>query len=90
LLVAKAAEATWTANGSMPPFTERDLRERVLPALGAVSLNLMQQPTGLANSSCSLIRRGLMSPHPRHWEALADLAQKAAGNLEANIEAHSC
>ena len=90
LLAAKAAEATWTANASVSPITDRDLRERVLPALGAVSLTLMQQVTGLSNSSCSRIRCGLMSPRPRHWQALADLAQKAAGNLEANTQAHSC
>lgn len=30
--------------------------------------------TGLTNASCSLIRRGLTVPHPRHWEAMADLA----------------
>lgn len=76
LLAAKAAEATWTANASVSPITERDLRERVLPALGAVSLTLMQQATGLANSSCSRIRRGLMTPHPRHWYALALLTEQ--------------
>ncbi len=76
LLAAKAAEATWTANASVSPITEKELRDRVLPALGAVSLNLMQQATGLANSSCSRIRRGLMTPHPRHWQALALLGEQ--------------
>jgi len=90
LLAAKAAEATWTANALVSPITEQELRDRVLPALSAVSLTLMQQATGLSNSSCSRIRRGLMSPHPRHWQALADLVQKAAGKLGTHTQALGC
>ncbi len=77
LLVAKAAEAAWASSGATCPVTEQQLREVVLPALREVSLTDMQQATGLANSSCSRIRRGLMAPHPRHWYALAQLADTA-------------
>ena len=75
LFAAKAAEATWTANALVSPVTEQQLREHVLPGLQAVELKLMQQATGLSNSACSRIRRGLMTPHPRHWQALAALTQ---------------
>jgi len=74
LLAAKAAEAAWASSGATCPVTEQQLHEVVLPALREVSLTDMQRVTGLANSSCSRIRRGLMTPHPRHWEALAELA----------------
>jgi len=78
VLAAKSAEAAWIAHGSVAPITERELRETVLPALGAVGLPLMQRATGLSSSSCSRIRRGLMTPHPRHWQALALLAEQVA------------
>jgi ribosomal protein L37E len=79
LLAAKAAEAAWASNGATCPVTEHQLHEVVLPALGEVSLTDMQRATGLANSSCSRIRRGLMTPHPRHWEALAGLTTSTTG-----------
>ncbi len=75
LLAAKAAEAAWASNGATSPVTEQQLHEVVLPALREVSLTDMQRATGLANSSCSRIRRGLMAPHPRHWCSLAQLAE---------------
>ncbi len=80
LLAAKAAEAAWVSNGATCPVTERQLHDVVLPALREVSLTDMQRATGLANSSCSRIRRGLMTPHPRHWEALADVAEQVTLN----------
>jgi len=78
LLAAKAAEAAWVSSGATCPVTEQQLHEVVLPALGEVSLTDMQRVTGLANSSCSRIRRGLMTPHPRHWYALAELVDRTA------------
>jgi len=79
LLAAKAAEAAWATSGATCPVTEQQLHEVVLPALREVSLTDMQRATGLANSSCSRIRRGLMAPHPRHWYALAELANSTTG-----------
>ena len=70
-----AAKAAWASSGATSPVTEQQLHEVVLPALREVSLTDMQRATGLANSSCSRIRRGLMTPHPRHWLRLARLAQ---------------
>jgi len=75
LLATNAAEASWAKSGSTSPITEQQLREVMLPALLDVSLTDMQRATGLSNSSCSRIRRGLMTPHPRHWNALAGLAR---------------
>lgn len=79
LLAAKAAEAAWASNGAACAVTEQRLHEVVLPALREVSLTDMQRATGLANSSCSRIRRGLMTPHPRHWEALLMLTTSRQG-----------
>jgi hypothetical protein len=74
LLAAKAAERDWGALGSRPAIREQQLYEQVLPRLAHVSLSKIERATGLSNSSCSRIRSGRMTPHPRHWDALAELA----------------
>jgi CRISPR-associated protein Cas1 len=45
----------------------------ILPHLADISLGDLQAATGLSLGYCSLIRRGLKTPHPRHWEALRAL-----------------
>jgi CRISPR-associated endonuclease Cas1 len=42
----------------------------ILPGLQEVPLRVMAEATGLSVPYCSVIRRGLQTPHPRHWEAL--------------------
>jgi hypothetical protein len=55
-------------------ITEQQFYEEVLPHLAEVPLSKLERATGLSNSACSRIRRGKMTPHPRHWDALAALA----------------
>jgi hypothetical protein len=74
LLAGKAAEREWAANGTTPAITEEQLYEQLLPRLADVPLSKIERATGLSNSSCSRIRSGRMTPHPRHWDALAGLA----------------
>jgi hypothetical protein len=74
MLAAKAAEREWDADGSQPAVTEQQLYEQILPRLAEVPLSKIERATGLSNSACSRIRRGRMTPHPRHWDALAALA----------------
>jgi len=38
----------------------------------------MVAATGLSVDYCSKIRRGLKTPHPRHWEALGAVALKGS------------
>jgi hypothetical protein len=74
LIAAKAAEREWDAAADQPAITEQQLYEEVLPRLAEAPLSKIERATGLANSSCSRIRSGRMTPHPRHWDALASLA----------------
>ncbi|MDP9363102.1 MAG: hypothetical protein M3Q10_02520 [Chloroflexota bacterium] len=53
---------------------EIDFTRDVLPRLQGVQLSALMQATGLSVRYCSLIRRGLKVPHPRHWAALARLS----------------
>jgi CRISPR-associated endonuclease Cas1 len=45
-------------------------RREILPSLLDVPLRRLMAATGLSNAYCSQIRRGLVTPHPRHWEGL--------------------
>jgi len=46
----------------------------ILPLIQGVPLSRLQRTTGLSLRYVSLIRRGERTPHPRHWEALAEAA----------------
>lgn len=82
LIATKAAEAAWTADGSRTGITEQQLHEEVLPMLTTTPLSRLERATGLSNSACSRIRSGKMTPHPRHWDALARLAATATSRGE--------
>lgn len=47
----------------------------ILPTLQELSLSAIAGATGLFQQYCSLIRRGLNVPHPRHWEAMSRLQE---------------
>jgi CRISPR-associated endonuclease Cas1 len=61
------------ANGDQPADPEWFRRE-VLPRLNDVSLTVLARATGLTPGYLSQVRRGLKTPHPRHWPNLANLA----------------
>jgi len=45
----------------------------ILPKLEGMPLNVMIRATGLSRQYCSLIRREIKVPHPRHWRVIGDL-----------------
>lgn len=59
-------------------ITLQQYQQRVLPRLASIPLSAIEQVTGLANSSCSRVKRGTQIPNPRHWQALDQLARQAA------------
>jgi CRISPR-associated endonuclease Cas1 len=48
----------------------------ILPRLQSVTVPAMARATGLTRAYCSMIRRGVYVPHPRHWEVLRGLTQE--------------
>jgi CRISPR-associated endonuclease Cas1 len=59
----------WDRVHSERPDPEQFKRE-ILPRLQSASLREIMKVTGLSLRYCSLIRRGLYVPHPRHWGGL--------------------
>ena len=50
-----------------------DFQERIQPRLSVIPLVELMRATGLSKAQCSMIRRGLRAPHPKHWAALTTL-----------------
>jgi CRISPR-associated endonuclease Cas1 len=46
----------------------------VLPRLQEIPLRQLAKATGLSVHYCGLIRRGIYTPHPRHWQTLRRIA----------------
>jgi CRISPR-associated endonuclease Cas1 len=76
---SRAMQARWEAEAVQPAVSEQMLHERVLPTLRKVPLRQIQEATGLSNSAASRIRSQKLTPHPRHWDALARLSQGSKG-----------
>jgi CRISPR-associated endonuclease Cas1 len=64
--------AEWERESSQKPDPTVFL-DMILPGLQHIGLHQMSDATGLSVDYCSKIRRGLKTPHPRHWAALASL-----------------
>lgn len=62
----KRASRLWDEANDRPPVTDFD---RIRAALDTVSVRDLARFTGLSPGYCSLIKRGLKTPHPRHWSA---------------------
>lgn len=64
--------AEWERSNRRPDPTE--FAEGILPGLQDVPLSRMVEVTRLTVKYCSLIRRGVYVPHPRHWKILKSIA----------------
>lgn len=61
------------------PADQTEFVEQILPGLAGVTLTELQKATGLSRRYCSLIRRGLYTPHARWWAGLRGLAVQSTG-----------
>jgi len=70
-----SVEAAWKPSDLPAWLTEQVYRERIQPRLGRVSAARLAAALGVSKSLASAIRGGRQRPHPRHWQALAALAE---------------
>jgi predicted transcriptional regulator len=54
-------------------------KRETLPGLQRFTLAALAETTGLSKGYCARIRKGEVVPHPRHWEALQELAAAEVG-----------
>src|SRR5690606_24023136 len=65
------ASQDWDQKNERPPAEH--FTESILPALADVTIRQMMEATGLSSGYCSMIKRGVKIPHPRHWPTLRQL-----------------
>jgi len=63
----------WQASDGDLPADPEWFRREILPQLHDVSLTVLARATGLTPGYLSQVRRGLKTPHPRHWAKLASV-----------------
>ncbi len=73
-----AESRAWPRSRQQAACDREEFRTRVLPLLRDLSLHQLMDATGLSRPQCSMIKRGMRTPHPRHWAALAALIERAA------------
>ena len=71
----RQANARWNWNASGQPawLSEDTYKSRIQPLLKNASLSQIGSTMGVSVTYASEIRKGKRCPHPRHWQALADL-----------------
>jgi CRISPR-associated endonuclease Cas1 len=69
-------EIEWNALNPDQTVDEEWFKTTVIPVLQSMSLSQISGETGLSQQYCSLIKRGLKIPHPRHKEAFQNMLSK--------------
>jgi CRISPR-associated endonuclease Cas1 len=77
----KRESLRWDEQNKKPSNSEF---ETIRSSLMAVTVGAMSRTTGLSPGYCSMIRRGIKTPHPRHWEALTELVRTATPEQTLN------
>ena len=69
----RAMQREWDAAHKGQVFDPEWFVANVLPGLATRSLPAIAKATGMSATAAGRIRSGDRVPHPRHWEALAEL-----------------
>ena len=70
----RAAQLAWRLSDLPDWLTEATYVGKIQPQLGAVVIKSIASSLGVSEFYAADIRAGRRRPHPRHWQALADLA----------------
>ena len=69
----RAAQRAWDSS-SKPPWLNEDIYlAKIQPKLAGVPISTLSSILGVSEPYAADIRAGRRRPHPRHWNALADL-----------------
>jgi hypothetical protein len=70
----------WTTgmgNTRTPQIHRRYIAE-IQPQLAGIPIRAITEATGLSRAYASGIRRGIVIPHPRHWDALGAIGLRGS------------
>jgi CRISPR-associated endonuclease Cas1 len=69
----RAAQRAWRFSPKPAWLTEETYTEKIQPSLAGVTVSALSSTLGVSEPYAADIRAGRRRPHPRHWEALAEL-----------------
>jgi len=84
----EAAKRAWRSSPKPAWPDENTYVEKVRPVLAMVTISTLAAKLGISESYAADIRAGRHRPHPRHWQALAELVG-VSQELKASIMANS-
>ena len=73
------ARASWDASSQPAWLTSELFSEKIRPLLASISTSTIRSRIGISGWYASRIRQGYC-PHPRHWQALAELVRVGVEN----------
>ena len=85
----RKAAAAWSPSSQPDWLTEKFYLEKIQSALASVSNSAIASRLGVSRCCASRIRSGKGRPHPRHWQALAELVGVSADFLKDGLAGHS-
>jgi CRISPR-associated endonuclease Cas1 len=74
-----AAKRAWRLSDMPNWLNEKAYREKIQPRLAEVTVPAISKALGISGPYATDIRAGRRHPHPRHWQALAQLVGVASG-----------
>src|SRR5713101_6455806 len=83
----EAAKRAWRSSPK-PDWPDEDTYVRQIePRLAAVTISALASTLGVSESYAADIRAGRCRPHPRHWQALAELLETRSPFIECTAHA---
>src|ERR1700675_122651 len=70
----RAAQQTWCSSPKPAWLNQDTYLAKIQPRLAGVTISALASALEVSESYAADIRAGRRRPHPRHWQALADLA----------------
>jgi hypothetical protein len=71
------AQAAWKQSTRETEITEKVYQLEIQPQLSRLTIPVLMKALNVCKSYAADIRAGRRRPHPRHWETLATLVEKA-------------
>jgi CRISPR-associated endonuclease Cas1 len=69
----RAAQRAWDSSSKLPWLNEDTYLAKIQPKLAGITIYSLSSTLGVSESYAADIRAGRRLPHPRHWQALAEL-----------------
>ena len=71
---------SWWSPANLPEWLNEELfLKEIQPLLKNFKIKVISTALGVCASYAAQIRSGKLLPHPRHWQALANLVQVSKG-----------